>query len=797
MSAIVAGVAPGVRILPLDVFTGTGASSTHITAAINWVIANRATYNIAAMNLSLGSGAYTSSCPGLSVPLAITEARNAGILAAVASGNSCYLNALSQPACSPSAVSVGAVHDGSDAPQPENRVADFSNSASMLTLLAPGVSVTAGGITMTGTSQATPHVAGARAVLRASFPSASTDALVARLTNSGVQVTDFRNGITKPRLDLAAAAAGCAFKVTPASVDLAPAPHGCPDCPQAFTVTVTTGSACDWTVTSSDPAAFAISVGGLPVTGRGPGSFNVEVSANTGAARTATLTVAGSGADARTVTASQASGGGSPAGTACTASNQCNSGFCVDGVCCSTACTGTCSACNLAGNAGTCTPLSSRTDPASDCGATFCGGAGACLAACGSDADCKAGFVCSGTSCAAPPSVPAAPSSVPGTPYQNAQSVITWAAVPAWSNGGSAILDYTATSSPGGFTCTATGATATTCILTGLTNGTSYTVTVRARNSVGSRTASGTSASFKPANVPVAPTNAAGTSYENGQSVISWTAVANTLAGNRGDTVLDYTATASPGNFNCTATGATATTCTLTGLTNGTSYTVTVKARNNAGNSAASTASASFRPAAPVLADTAAPTGTLALAGGAAFTATPNIPVAITASDASAITGMCLSATGTCDASAWQPFSSSIPSFALPNTPGLKTVSAWLRDEWGNTTATPLTATITLDNVPPTGGALSAFPESRRVSLSWTGASDAGSGLKEYRLVQVSGTATPPAGCQGGMTLYRGLNTSFVASNLPGNATYTYRVCAVDALGNTAAGSTARARTLP
>ena len=79
---------------------------------------------------------------------------------------------------------------------------DFSNSADFLTLLAPGSLITAAGISMEGTSQAAPHVAGAIAVLCEAYPSESTDAITNRLTITGVPVNDPGNGITKPRLDL-------------------------------------------------------------------------------------------------------------------------------------------------------------------------------------------------------------------------------------------------------------------------------------------------------------------------------------------------------------------------------------------------------------------------------------------------------------------------------------------------------------------------------------------------------------------------------------------------------------------
>ena len=71
---------------------------------------------------------------------------------------------------------------------------------------------------------------------------------------------------------------------------------------------------------------------------------------------------------------------------------------------------------------------------------------------------------------------------------------------------------------------------------------------------------------------------------------LSWTAPANT----GGASILSYTATASPGGATCATTGAT--TCLVTGLRNGTSYTFTVTATNIAGTSAASAASTKATP---------------------------------------------------------------------------------------------------------------------------------------------------------------------------------------------------------
>ncbi len=226
VSAIVLGVAPDTRIAALDVFDACRlASDSYIQDAINWSIANQASYNIVAMNLSLGADAHTELC--VSDPLAVylARAKAAGIVPVVAAGNDGQSDAISRPACAPAAVSVGAVYDADflyrswctrqtttgcgtaicaatceDWIPSADQVPCFSNSAAFLTLLAPGAEITAGGITAAGTSQAAPHVAGAVAVLRAAFSAESLDQTVARMSGGGLPVTDSRNGITKPRL---------------------------------------------------------------------------------------------------------------------------------------------------------------------------------------------------------------------------------------------------------------------------------------------------------------------------------------------------------------------------------------------------------------------------------------------------------------------------------------------------------------------------------------------------------------------------------------------------------------------
>ncbi len=213
VSGIVVGVAPDTKILGLDVFRTDGyAYYSDILSALDWVLTNKDLYNIAAVNMSFGGGRYTAQCPSDGLASAITDLKNAGITSAVASGNNGYLDSTTAPACATDAVSVGAVYDSnlgginwsscSDATTAADKVTCFSNSASFLTMLAPGALITSAGITMGGTSQAAPHVAGSVAVIKGQNGTLTVNEVVTRLTDKGVPVTDWRNAIIKPRLDL-------------------------------------------------------------------------------------------------------------------------------------------------------------------------------------------------------------------------------------------------------------------------------------------------------------------------------------------------------------------------------------------------------------------------------------------------------------------------------------------------------------------------------------------------------------------------------------------------------------------
>ena len=210
------GVAPSANIIAIQVFTKLTTAAlcnpdpapciktydTDWIQGLQRVYALRATFSIAAANMSLGRGLFPGPCDGTSpaATTAIKNLRNAGIAVLVASGNDGSTGSISFPACISQAIAIGA-----STKPPNEDVASFSNDNDQVKLLAPGVNIY-GAVppdkfaVMSGTSMATPAVTGAYALLKQAKPTASVSSILSALICTAKIIPLAPDG--EPRIDL-------------------------------------------------------------------------------------------------------------------------------------------------------------------------------------------------------------------------------------------------------------------------------------------------------------------------------------------------------------------------------------------------------------------------------------------------------------------------------------------------------------------------------------------------------------------------------------------------------------------
>jgi subtilisin family serine protease len=170
------GVAKQARIVAVRVLDNNGSGTTAgVVAGIDWVTAHHSGPSVA--NLSLGGGVSTA------LDTAVRNSIADGVTYAVAAGNSNANASSFSPARVTEALTVGATTN-------TDARSSYSNYGSVVDVFAPGSSITAGWNTsdtatntISGTSMATPHVAGAAAVYLANHTSATPAQVATALVN--------------------------------------------------------------------------------------------------------------------------------------------------------------------------------------------------------------------------------------------------------------------------------------------------------------------------------------------------------------------------------------------------------------------------------------------------------------------------------------------------------------------------------------------------------------------------------------------------------------------------------------
>ncbi|WP_051309187.1 S8 family peptidase [Desulfogranum japonicum] len=199
------GVAPGSGITMVKMLDSNNSfySSSDIVRALDWLNINRPGLDV--VNMSLYTNAtFSETCDSTyawtqALYRAVANLTAKNVVVVAIAGNNGEAQIVTAPGCLSNVISVGATDS-------DDTVARFSNSHTSVKYFAPGVNIVSDAIgggtkSMSGTSMAAPHVAGAAALIRQASPGVSNAQMMQALSNNGVDITDW-NGLTRPRIQI-------------------------------------------------------------------------------------------------------------------------------------------------------------------------------------------------------------------------------------------------------------------------------------------------------------------------------------------------------------------------------------------------------------------------------------------------------------------------------------------------------------------------------------------------------------------------------------------------------------------
>jgi subtilisin family serine protease len=279
------GVAKAATLIPVRVLDCAGSgTTTGVIAGLDWIVQHHVAGKPAVANMSLGGGASSA------LDTAVQNVINDGVVMAVAAGNSNTNACNSSPARAVNAITVGAT-TSTDAR------ASYSNFGTCLDIFAPGSSITSAWInsttatnTISGTSMATPHVAGVIAVLLGTSPTSTPSEIATMLRSSSTPNLVTAPGTGSPNYLLYLDPAGSTI-VTPPP---APAPTA-PAAPTIGTASANRGKSAtvNWTQGSNGGSAITSHVVTAYLSGSTTVSKTVIVSGSTATSATVTGLTAG------------------------------------------------------------------------------------------------------------------------------------------------------------------------------------------------------------------------------------------------------------------------------------------------------------------------------------------------------------------------------------------------------------------------------------------------------------------------------------------------------------------------